>query len=62
MNDEKRAGLILLIQNSIAVAVAFGLNLSGEQTAGVLALANSTLTVAMLFWKKGQEHESANPP
>lgn len=62
MNDQLRTAIILVIQNTITLSVAFGLNLTAEQTGSIIAVANSTLTLVMLFWKKGQEHEAANPP
>lgn len=62
MNDQKRAALVLLVQNGVTLAVAFGAGLTAEQTGGIIAIANSAMTVFMLFWKNGQEPETANPP
>lgn len=54
LTDELRTAISLLITNGVALAVAFGVELSQEQTAGILAAVNNTLIVIWLLFKKGQ--------
>lgn len=54
INDATRAAFMLVITNSLALAILFGVDLSGDQVAGITSVVNSTLILLMLFVKSGQ--------
>jgi hypothetical protein len=62
MNDQIRAAIIAFLQSVFPLAVLFGAPVTETQVAATMLVVNNGLTLVMLFWKKGQEHESANPP
>ncbi len=58
INDATRTAFMLVVTNALSAAILFGVNLSGEQVAGLTSLINSTLIVLMLVFKTGQ----SSPP
>ncbi len=55
INDATRSAFSLLVVNALSLAILFGIELSGEQVAGINSVVNSTLIVFMLLFKKGSE-------
>ncbi len=55
INDATRSAFSLLVVNALSLAILFGVQLSGEQVAGINSVINSTLIVFMLLFKKGSE-------
>ena len=55
INDATRTAFMLVVTNALSVAILFGVNLDGDQVAGLTSLINSTLIVLMLVVKKGSE-------
>ncbi len=53
INDATRAAFSLLVVNTLSLAILFGVQLSGEQVAGINSVVNSTLIMLMLMFKKG---------
>jgi hypothetical protein len=63
MNDQVRAAIIATAQSVFPLVVAFGIaDLSEEQIGITMLFITNAITLIALFWKRGQEHESANPP
>ncbi len=54
LNDATRAAFMLVVTNALALAILFGVQLSGEQVAGITSLVNTSLIMVMLFIKSGQ--------
>ncbi len=61
INDNTRTAFMLVVTNFLSVLILFGVNLSGEQVAGLSSLINSTLIVFMLLVKTGQSKGSPSP-
>lgn len=55
MNDTLRMLLMNLMTAAIALAVAFGLNLTEEQSVGLTGFGAITINLVAYFWKTGQE-------
>ncbi len=59
INDATRTAFMLVVTNALSAAILFGIDLSGEQVAGLTSLINSSLIVLMLLFKKGSEGDPA---
>lgn len=54
LNDATRAAFMIVVTNGLALAILFGVDLSGEQVAGITSFVNTSLILLMLFVKSGQ--------
>ena len=55
MTDALRLAIMLVVQNTITLGVAFGLPLDDAQTAAITGMGNSVMLLVMFFWKSGQQ-------
>lgn len=55
MNDDLRFAAMNMVTTSVALIVAFGVDLSPEASAGIVAVAAAIVNLLAKLWKTGQE-------
>lgn len=62
MTNTTKANLIALLNAGLGLAIAFGVNLSDTQTAGILVFANAALATLVGLTYKSSAKRIPDPP